>query len=180
VRQAHTSQSHYPPFSPGTESLYGARPRQAPDGVYPYVYNMLIEPDMLIWSAKDGQLYRCILPSPYTLIYDPADAGKYYGGSAVDNQAFFDAAGKPLESLKVFRLMRDGNETDPVPDAMEGNPPPSFNLTSALHHICGGVSFTYESNEGLSHVSNSFTPEEILLRHYCLFASLFRTAWAKP
>jgi arabinogalactan endo-1,4-beta-galactosidase len=57
--------------------------------------------------------------SSYAAVYDPADAGKYYGGSAVDNQAFFDAAGKPLESLKVFRLMREGNETEPVPDAME-------------------------------------------------------------
>ena len=57
--------------------------------------------------------------SSYAAVYDPADAGKYYGGSAVDNQAFFDADGKPLESLKVFRLMRTGNETEPVPDAME-------------------------------------------------------------
>ena len=57
--------------------------------------------------------------SSYASVYDPKDAGKYYGGSAVDNQAFFDPEGKPLESLKVFRLMREGNETDPVPDAME-------------------------------------------------------------
>ena len=57
--------------------------------------------------------------SSYAAVYDPADAGKYYGGSAVDNQAFFEADGKPLESLKVFRLMRTGNETEPVPDAME-------------------------------------------------------------
>ena len=57
--------------------------------------------------------------SSYAAVYDPADAGKYYGGSAVDNQAFFDADGKPLESLKVFRLMRTGYETEPVPDAME-------------------------------------------------------------
>ena len=53
--------------------------------------------------------------SSYAAVYDPEDAGKYYGGSAVDNQAFFDAEGKPLESLKVFRLMREGNETEPVP-----------------------------------------------------------------
>ncbi len=39
--------------------------------------------------------------------YDPKDAGQYYGGNAVDNQAFFDAAGHPLESLKVFHLMRE-------------------------------------------------------------------------
>ena len=57
--------------------------------------------------------------SSYAAVYDPADAGKYYGGSAVDNQAFFEADGKPLESLKVFRLMRTGNETEAVPDAME-------------------------------------------------------------
>ncbi len=57
--------------------------------------------------------------SSYARVYDPADAGKYYGGSAVDNQAFFDSQGKPLESLKVFRLMREGNEIEPVPDALE-------------------------------------------------------------
>ena len=57
--------------------------------------------------------------SSYAAAYDPADAGKYYGGSAVDNQAFFDAEGMPLESLKVFRLMREGNEIAPVPDALE-------------------------------------------------------------
>ena len=37
----------------------------------------------------------------------------------MDNQAFFDAQGHPLESLKVFRLMRTGNEPAPVPDALE-------------------------------------------------------------
>ena len=57
--------------------------------------------------------------SSFAAVYDPDDAGKYYGGSAVDNQAFFDASGHPLESLKVFRLMRTGNEIPPVPDALE-------------------------------------------------------------
>ncbi len=57
--------------------------------------------------------------SSYAAEYDPNDAGKYFGGSAVDNQAFFDAKGHPLESLKVFRLMRTGNEIAPVPDALE-------------------------------------------------------------
>ena len=57
--------------------------------------------------------------SSYAAVYDSDDAGKYYGGSAVDNQAFFDAHGKALESLKVFRLMRTGNEIAPVPDALE-------------------------------------------------------------
>ena len=51
--------------------------------------------------------------------YDPNDAGKYAGGCAVDNQALFDSAGKPLESLKVFGLMKKGNEIEIVPDAFE-------------------------------------------------------------
>ena len=57
--------------------------------------------------------------SSYAAAYDPQDAGKYYGGSAVDNQAMFDRYGKPLESLKVFRLMREGNEVSPAADALE-------------------------------------------------------------
>ncbi|MDE6586092.1 MAG: glycosyl hydrolase 53 family protein [Clostridia bacterium] len=57
--------------------------------------------------------------SSYASDYDPNDAGKYYGGSAVDNQAFFDANGKPLESLKVFALAKTGNEVEEKPDALE-------------------------------------------------------------
>lgn len=41
--------------------------------------------------------------------YDPADAGKWYGGSAVDNQAFFDAEGTMLPSLKVFKYVETGS-----------------------------------------------------------------------
>ena len=59
----------------------------------------------------------------YAGVYDPNDAGKYYGGSSWDNQAFFDAEGRPLESLKVFSLLRGGKGTQSaapdsaVPDA---------------------------------------------------------------
>ena len=35
--------------------------------------------------------------------YDPDDAGKWYGGSAVDNQAFFLPDGTALPSLRVFK-----------------------------------------------------------------------------
>ena len=57
--------------------------------------------------------------SSFSAAYDPADAGKYYGGNAVDNQALFDRYGHPLESLKVFKLMREGNEIAPKADALE-------------------------------------------------------------
>ncbi|MBR0436822.1 MAG: glycosyl hydrolase 53 family protein [Clostridia bacterium] len=56
--------------------------------------------------------------SSYGGSYDPNDAGKYYGGSAVDNQAMFDPSGRPLESLKVFNLVRYGNEIEPKADAI--------------------------------------------------------------
>ncbi len=46
--------------------------------------------------------------SSYAAEYDAEDAGKWYGGSAVDNQAFFDFDGNPLESLKVFKYMQTG------------------------------------------------------------------------
>ncbi len=44
--------------------------------------------------------------SSYAKDYDPADAGKYYGGSSWDNQALFDFDGYPLESLCTFRLLK--------------------------------------------------------------------------
>ena len=57
--------------------------------------------------------------SSYAAVYDPDDAGKYYGGCAVDNQALFGPDGHPLESLKVFALVRRGNELPPAIDAIE-------------------------------------------------------------
>ena len=50
--------------------------------------------------------------------YDPKDAGRYYGGCAVDNQAMFDAEGRPHESLRVWNLVRYGNEVEAKPDAI--------------------------------------------------------------
>ncbi|WP_117168522.1 glycosyl hydrolase 53 family protein [Paraliobacillus sediminis] len=40
--------------------------------------------------------------------YDPEDAGEWYGGSAVDNQALFDFNGHPLPSLNVFNYIDTG------------------------------------------------------------------------
>ena len=47
--------------------------------------------------------------SSFAAEYDPEDAGRWYGGCAVDNQAFFTPDGAPLESLKVFSLVRTGS-----------------------------------------------------------------------
>ena len=57
--------------------------------------------------------------SSYAAEYDPEDAGQWYGGCAVDNQAMFDASGWPLESLKIFALVREGNNVAQAVDALE-------------------------------------------------------------
>ena len=57
--------------------------------------------------------------SSYAGEYDPNDAGKYYGGSACDNQALFDFQGNPLESLKTFGFLRTGNSAPVTADALE-------------------------------------------------------------
>lgn len=69
-------------------------------------------------SAK-WEKYGSGWASSYAKDYDSKDAGKFYGGSAVDNQAFFDAKGKPLESLKVFNLVRYGNNAPEYVDGAE-------------------------------------------------------------
>lgn len=63
--------------------------------------------------------------------YDPDDAGKWYGGCAVDNQALFDKDGKALESLKVFGLVRKGNVTENAADAI-ADTQLMFDLGSAI------------------------------------------------
>ena len=73
VRQAHTSLEVYPPFSVGTEALYGARPPADADGIYPYVYNMRVTVGMRVRSEKDGNVYVAINEAD-PLLHDPADA----------------------------------------------------------------------------------------------------------
>lgn len=46
--------------------------------------------------------------------YDPNDAGLYWGGSGVDNQALFDFDGKALASLPTFKYIHTGAVTDHV------------------------------------------------------------------
>jgi len=55
-------------------------------------------------------------------------------------------------------------------DRESGETPPSFNLTSALHHVCGGVACTFESNEHIADRPGPHqTHEEIYRSHLILF-----------
>ena len=68
VKQAHTSQEIYPPFSVGTEALYGARPEPDENGVYPYVYNMKVDVGMKV--RDEGAVYECVQGTD-DLLYNP-------------------------------------------------------------------------------------------------------------
>ena len=73
------------------------------------------------WEANSALWESCGAgwAASYAAEYDPDDAGKYYGGSACDNQTLFDFDGKALESLKVFKLIRQGNTVDIKADALD-------------------------------------------------------------
>jgi len=61
------------------------------------------------------------------------------------------------------------------PEREQGDTPPSFNLTSALHHACGAVCAVFESNECLiDQPGPHFTHEQIYLSHAILFEQTFR------
>ena len=84
-------------------------------------------------NERKWEQYGSGWASSYAGSYDPDDAGKYWGGSSWDNQAFFDPDGKPLESLKVFRLMREGSGTENpgTPEPAPAETPVSGNSASA-------------------------------------------------
>ncbi|MCD8013853.1 MAG: glycosyl hydrolase 53 family protein [Lachnospiraceae bacterium] len=69
----------------------------------------ILEENQEIWET-----YGSGWASSYAAEYDPDDAGVYYGGSAVDNQALFDFEGYPLESLKTFEYVKTGTTAERV------------------------------------------------------------------
>jgi hypothetical protein len=73
-----------------------------------------------------------------------------------------------------------GQGVEPKEDG-EKFPPPSFNLSSALHHVCGGVSFVYESCTGVGDKRFPQVDHDQLLNIQMLFyEELFRYAVANP
>ncbi len=84
------------------------------EGTWISVGNDSYEENRLLWE-KHGSGWA----SSYALEYDPDDAGKWYGGCSVENQAFFDENGKVTEALKVFSLVRKGNDIQNAVDAIQ-------------------------------------------------------------
>ncbi len=96
---------------------------QVPDGIgVCYWEGAWISVGTQSWEQNHSlwEQYGSGWASSYAGEYDPNDAGKWYGGSSWDNQAFFDPQGHPLESLRVFRFLGEGNgdqNRQPAPTA---------------------------------------------------------------
>lgn len=84
--------------------------------------------------------------SSYSGEYDPADAGKYFGGSAVDNQTFFDPAGYALPSLKAFMMVKGYARSYYLGDADSDTIISVLDATAIQKHL---ASLTKLSDEGL-------------------------------
>ncbi len=66
-------------------------------------YDAQVEENKDLWET-----YGSGWASSYSATYDPDDAGVWYGGSAVDNQALFAADGTALYSINVWKYVRTG------------------------------------------------------------------------
>lgn len=84
------------------------------EGTWITVGNNSYEENLAKWEK-----YGSGWASSYAKQYDPDDAGQWYGGCAVDNQAFFDQYGKATEAIKVFSLVKQGNDVENRADAIE-------------------------------------------------------------
>jgi arabinogalactan endo-1,4-beta-galactosidase len=71
-------------------------------------------------NSEIWETYGSGWASSYAGVYDPDDAGLYYGGCSWENQALFSFGGDPLPSLNTFKLVRTGADAplriDAVPD----------------------------------------------------------------
>lgn len=74
-----------------------------------------IEQNKQLWEQ-----YGSGWAASYASEYDPDDAGKWYGGSAVDNQALFDFTGHPLPSINVFKYVNTGAVAPLKVDEVQG------------------------------------------------------------
>jgi hypothetical protein len=75
---------------------------------------------------------------------------------------------------------RSGGGPEPKEDG-EKFPPPSFNLTSALHHACGAVSFVFECPVGVKDEPYAkLTHEQILDLQLLMYDELFKFATEHP
>ena len=104
-------------------------------------YEAQVAENRQLWEANGSGW-----ASSYAGEYDPDDAGVWYGGSAVDNQAMFDFDGNPLASLNVWKYMKTGTV---APKRVENVEQPALTLTQGdALTLPATVTVTY--NDGTS------------------------------
>ncbi len=87
-----------------------------------------------------------------------------------------------LQTVDVVNALAERSKKEGIPfapktanDIEKNDPPPSFNLPSAMHHCCSEPTVTYESNQGLTECPGpQLTHEEIYLSHMILFEETIR------
>jgi len=76
ARQGLTSSGVYPPFSAGTEALYGVRPIPDRNGVYPYEYNMAASVGMRVRDTEGIVWYCHTAIDP--LLWEPGEVPAHF------------------------------------------------------------------------------------------------------
>ncbi|MCL2571518.1 MAG: glycosyl hydrolase 53 family protein [Defluviitaleaceae bacterium] len=92
--------------------------------------------------------------SSFAAIYDPYDAGTYWGGSSWDNQAFFDHNGHPLPTLNLFNYLqtgavsRHGNHIDMILHSQsEAIRNPNLDITNIVDMLPETVTAVFANND---------------------------------
>lgn len=88
---------------------------------YVYDNNGNIVQSLYELNKQAWEQYGSGWASSYAKVYDPDDAGVWYGGSAVDNQAWFDFNGKALPTAKIYKLIRTGAVAERAIASVESN-----------------------------------------------------------
>ena len=88
-------------------------------------------------------------------------------GEAIPRLALRSDAAARQEGL--YFTVRD------VPERESGDTPPSFNLPSAMHHVCGCVSAVFESNEHIcDQPGEKQNHAQVMRSHMILFEQAMR------
>lgn len=103
-------------------------------------------------NSLKWEQYGCGWAASYAEVYDPNDAGRWYGGSAVDNEAMFYPDGMPTGAWGVYAHIRSGEYSNEVSaDGVE-----SFNMT-----IVEGESLTLPATAMVTYTNDVIAPADV-------------------
>lgn len=132
-----------------------------------YVYSDgEVNEDLLTANKTAWETYGSGWASSYAGEYDPDDAGRWFGGSAIDNQAWFDFEGNAIDTINVYKYLRTGAIFTAPPAIssittnlqIEGDP----GLDIDYESIAGDVAVSYNDNNTRdTDISIIWNPEDV-------------------